>query len=84
MAGAFASYQNEIYLGRLEDVVPELAADLTRLEAMAEERMPADGVRLCRRLGRLGGDRACQPRGVRALADRAADAARRLRRSTSP
>ena len=39
--GAFGSYQNEIYLGGLGDVVPELPADLTRLEAMAEERMPA-------------------------------------------
>ena len=39
--GAFGTYQNEIYLGGLGDVVPELPADLTRLEAMAEERMPA-------------------------------------------
>ncbi len=39
--GAFGSYQNEIYLGGLGDVVPELPADLRRLEAMAEERMPA-------------------------------------------
>ena len=39
--GAFGSFQNEIYLRGLGDVVPELPADLTRLEAMAEERMPA-------------------------------------------
>ena len=38
--GAFGSYQNEIYLAGLGDVVPELPADLTRLEAIAEERMP--------------------------------------------
>jgi L-lactate dehydrogenase (cytochrome) len=38
--GAFGSYQNEIYLGGLSDVVPELPADLRRLEALAEERMP--------------------------------------------
>ena len=34
--GAFGSYQNEIYLAGLGDVVPELPADLTRLEAIAE------------------------------------------------
>ena len=39
--GAFGSYQNEIYLAGLGDVVPELPADLTRLEAIAEERMSA-------------------------------------------
>ena len=39
--GTFGSYQNEIYLAGLGDVVPELPADLTRLEAIAEERMPA-------------------------------------------
>jgi L-lactate dehydrogenase (cytochrome) len=39
--GAFGSYQNEICLAGLGDVVPELPADLTRLEAIAEERMSA-------------------------------------------
>jgi L-lactate dehydrogenase (cytochrome) len=39
--GTFGSYQNEIYLGGLGDVVPELPADLTQLEALAEARMPA-------------------------------------------
>jgi len=39
--GTFGSYQNEIYLAGLGDVVPVLPADLTRLEAIAEERMPA-------------------------------------------
>jgi L-lactate dehydrogenase (cytochrome) len=39
--GAFGSYQNEIYLGGLGDVVPELPADLGRLEALAEERLLA-------------------------------------------
>ena len=39
--GAFGSYQNEIYLGGLGDDLPELPTDLSRLEALAEERMPA-------------------------------------------
>jgi lactate 2-monooxygenase len=39
--GAFAGYQNEIYLAGLDDVTPDLPTDLTRLEALAEERMPA-------------------------------------------
>ena len=38
---AFSSYQNEIYLAGLGDVTPDLPTDLTRLEALAEERMPA-------------------------------------------
>jgi hypothetical protein len=32
----FGGYQNEIYLGGLEDVTPELPTDLTRLEALAQ------------------------------------------------
>ena len=40
--GSFAGYQNEIYLAGLEDVVPELPTDLTRLEAFAQERMPPE------------------------------------------
>ncbi len=39
--GAFGGYQNEIYVGGLDDVTPELPTDLTRLEVLAEERMPA-------------------------------------------
>jgi L-lactate dehydrogenase (cytochrome) len=39
--GVFGNYQNEIYLAGLGEVVPELPADLTRLEAIAEERMPS-------------------------------------------
>ena len=39
--GAFGGYQNEIYVGGLDDVTPELPTDLTRLEVVAEERMPA-------------------------------------------
>ncbi|MGB8349614.1 MAG: alpha-hydroxy-acid oxidizing protein, partial [Gaiella sp.] len=39
--GTFGNYQNEIYLAGLGNVVPELPADLTRLETIAEERMPA-------------------------------------------
>ena len=39
--GAFGSYQNEIYLGGLGDDLPELPTDLTRLEALAQQRMPA-------------------------------------------
>ena len=37
---AFAGYQNEIYMAGLGDVRPDLPTDLTRLEALAEERMP--------------------------------------------
>ncbi len=37
----FAGYQSEIYMAGLGDEVPELPTDLTRLEALAEERMPA-------------------------------------------
>jgi lactate 2-monooxygenase len=37
----FSGYQNEIYVGGLEGVRPELPTDLTRLEALAEEQMPA-------------------------------------------
>ena len=37
----FAEYQNEIYMAGLGDVRPDLPTDLTRLEALAEERMPA-------------------------------------------
>ncbi|HEX2302553.1 MAG TPA: lactate 2-monooxygenase [Gaiella sp.] len=39
--GAFGAYQQEIYVGGLEHVTPELPTDLTRLEALAAERMPA-------------------------------------------
>ena len=39
--GAFRSYQNEIYLRGLAETAPELPTDLTRLEALAEERLPA-------------------------------------------
>ena len=39
--GPFAGYQNEIYLAGLDDVTPDLPTDLTRLEALAEERMTA-------------------------------------------
>ena len=39
--GAFGGYQNEIYVGGLDDVTPELPTDLTHLEVVAEERMPA-------------------------------------------
>ena len=42
MAGAFAGFQNEIYVASLEDVGPELPTDLTKLEALAAETMPAD------------------------------------------
>ena len=41
MAGAFAGFQNEIYVAGLEDVRPELPTDLTKLEALAAETMPA-------------------------------------------
>ena len=37
--GAFAGYQNEIYLAGVGDVLPELPTDLTRLESVAEARM---------------------------------------------
>jgi lactate 2-monooxygenase len=36
----FSSFQNEIYVSGLDDVRPELPTDLTRLESLAEERMP--------------------------------------------
>ncbi len=36
----FAGYQNEIYTAGLGDVRPDLPTDLTRLEPLAEERMP--------------------------------------------
>jgi L-lactate dehydrogenase (cytochrome) len=39
--GVFGGYQNEIYVGGLDDVTPELPTDVTRLEGVAEERMPA-------------------------------------------
>jgi lactate 2-monooxygenase len=39
--GAFGSFQNEIYLDGLGDILPELPTDLTRLEALAEQRLPA-------------------------------------------
>lgn len=38
---AFAVFQKEIYMAGLGDVLPELPTDLTRLEALAEERLPA-------------------------------------------
>ena len=37
---AFAGYQNEIYMAGLQDALPELPTDLTRLEALAAERLP--------------------------------------------
>ena len=40
--GVFGAFQNEIYQGGLEDIRPELPTDLTRLEALAEQRMPAE------------------------------------------
>ncbi|MFB4317942.1 lactate 2-monooxygenase [Actinomadura sp. 21ATH] len=36
-----ADFQNEIYLKGLGDVLPELPTDLTRLEALAQERLSA-------------------------------------------
>jgi L-lactate dehydrogenase (cytochrome) len=42
MASAFAGFQNEIYVAGLDDIRPELPTDLTRLEALAAERMPAE------------------------------------------
>ena len=38
---SFAGYQNEIYMAGLGDVRPNLPTDLARLEALAEERLPA-------------------------------------------
>ena len=38
--GAFAGYQNEIYMAGLQGVLPDLPTDLTRLEALAGERLP--------------------------------------------
>jgi lactate 2-monooxygenase len=38
---SFAGYQNEIYMAGLGDVRPDLPTDLTQLEALAEERLPA-------------------------------------------
>ena len=38
---AFAGFQKEIYMAGLGDVLPALPTDLTRLEALAEERLPA-------------------------------------------
>jgi len=38
--GAFAGYQNEIYMAGLQGVLPDLPTDLTRLEALAAERLP--------------------------------------------
>jgi lactate 2-monooxygenase len=37
---AFAGYQNEIYMAGLQDALPQLPTDLTRLEALAAERLP--------------------------------------------
>jgi L-lactate dehydrogenase (cytochrome) len=37
---AFAGYQNEIYMAGLQGTPPELPTDLTRLEALAAERLP--------------------------------------------
>ncbi len=37
---AFAGYQNEIYMAGIQDALPELPTDLTRLEALAAERLP--------------------------------------------
>jgi len=38
---AFAGYQNEIYMAGLQGALPELPTDLTRLEALAAERLPS-------------------------------------------
>ena len=42
MSTSFGGYQNEIYAAGLGGAVPDLPADLTRLEALAEERMPPE------------------------------------------
>ncbi|ACY97195.1 lactate 2-monooxygenase [Thermomonospora curvata] len=39
--GSHANFQNEIYLNGLGDVRPELPTDLTKLEKLAERRLPA-------------------------------------------
>jgi lactate 2-monooxygenase len=39
--GTFSGYQNEIYVGGLQEARPDLPTDLTRLEGLAEQRMPA-------------------------------------------
>jgi len=40
--GAFAGFQNELYVAGLQGVVPDLPTDLTRLEAIAAERMTSE------------------------------------------
>ena len=40
--GAFAGFQNELYVAGVQGVVPDLPTDLTRLEAIAAERMTAE------------------------------------------
>ena len=41
MTSTFGSYQNEIYLQGLGDVVPAFTTDATALEGVARERMEA-------------------------------------------
>ena len=38
----FADFQNEIYLNGLTGAVPPLPTDLTRLEALAEDKLARD------------------------------------------
>src|SRR5689334_24985442 len=38
----YADFQFEIYLNGLNDVLPTLPTDLTRLEALARERLPRE------------------------------------------
>ena len=37
-----ADFQNEIYLNGLTDTLPSLPTDLTRLEALAKEKLPRE------------------------------------------
>ena len=69
--GVFGAFQNEIYQGGLEDIRPELPTDLTRLEALAEQRMPAEAFGYVAGSAGSEADCPCQPCGLRAMADRA-------------
>ena len=71
--------QSQIYVGGISGRRPRVPVEFAELERRAEGGDEREGVRLRRRRSGPRGDDAREPRGVPALADRPADAARRLR-----
>ena len=74
----FANFQYEIYGIGLSGETPRLPVSVDALQELCPRAADPRGLRLCRRWGRSRADDGGQPAGLRALADRPADAQGRL------